>query len=315
MGRALISICIPAYKRVNYLRRLLDSIADQTFRDFEVVISDDSGDHSVENLLASYTAKFPVRYYKNDTAKGTPANWNAAIAAASGEWIKLMHDDDWFASPESLARFAGKTKEAKKIICSGYTSQFENNPQQNQLHLLSSAQHRRIERNPCLLLLQNLIGPPSTMMVHHTISGRYDERMKWRVDCDYYVTVLSGERSFAYINTPLINIGMSDSQVTNTCINNAAVEIPEGFILLQKHGASQLRTIRIYDAWWRLFRNMRITTREQLHQYGDQPWPEIIYKMVNDLKKAPEGIYRSGIVSKMCMLFSYLRNRNSATST
>ena len=40
----LISICIPAYKHPDFLKRLLDSISIQSFRDFEVIISDDSPD-------------------------------------------------------------------------------------------------------------------------------------------------------------------------------------------------------------------------------------------------------------------------------
>ena len=46
----LISICIPAYKRIDYLQKLLDSISIQTFKDYEVIVTDDSPDESVEIL-------------------------------------------------------------------------------------------------------------------------------------------------------------------------------------------------------------------------------------------------------------------------
>jgi glycosyltransferase involved in cell wall biosynthesis len=65
MDKIKISICIPAYKRVNYLRRLLDSIAIQTFRDFEVIITDDSDDLSVKELSYLYKDKFQLCYHKN----------------------------------------------------------------------------------------------------------------------------------------------------------------------------------------------------------------------------------------------------------
>jgi len=45
-----ISICIPAYKNVGFLERLLHSISIQSFADYEVVITDDSPDDSVKNL-------------------------------------------------------------------------------------------------------------------------------------------------------------------------------------------------------------------------------------------------------------------------
>ena len=46
-----ISICIPAYKNTTYVGRLLDSISEQTFTDYEVVVTDDSPDDSVKNFL------------------------------------------------------------------------------------------------------------------------------------------------------------------------------------------------------------------------------------------------------------------------
>jgi glycosyltransferase involved in cell wall biosynthesis len=43
----LISICIPAYKRTEFLQRLLDSIDIQTFKNFEVIVTDDSPGNDV----------------------------------------------------------------------------------------------------------------------------------------------------------------------------------------------------------------------------------------------------------------------------
>src|SRR5882724_7428907 len=102
----LISICIPAYKGIEYLQRLLDSIAMQTFRNFELVITDDSPDDTVKELCKQYQNQFPLNYHRNPVPLGTPANWNEAISKAVGEWIKLMHDDDWFYDKNSLAYFA-----------------------------------------------------------------------------------------------------------------------------------------------------------------------------------------------------------------
>ena len=46
-----VSICIPAYKRISYLKRLLESIIIQTYKDYEVIITDDSDNDSVKDLL------------------------------------------------------------------------------------------------------------------------------------------------------------------------------------------------------------------------------------------------------------------------
>ncbi|MDO9375073.1 MAG: glycosyltransferase family 2 protein [Ferruginibacter sp.] len=103
---ALISICIPAYKRIKDLKQLLDSINVQTFKDFEVIVTDDSPDDTVRKFLVEYNPDFKLVYFKNDPVLGTPENWNEGIRKATGDWIKIMHDDDYFTSIYSLQFFA-----------------------------------------------------------------------------------------------------------------------------------------------------------------------------------------------------------------
>ena len=66
MKDVFISICIPAYKRIDFLKRLLDSIAIQSFRDFEVIVTDDSPSDEVELFCKLYNKRFVLYYYKNE---------------------------------------------------------------------------------------------------------------------------------------------------------------------------------------------------------------------------------------------------------
>lgn len=304
----LISICIPAYKRIAYLQRLLDSIALQTFRDFEVVVSDDSPDDSVQVVCEQYRSKFKLLYYKNKVALGTPANWNFGISKATGEWIKLMHDDDWFANENALAVFAKYTNKSK-FIFSAYTNHYENGTVQEVY--LRHFWSKKIIKEPAVLIAENVIGPPSVTLIHRSIKEQYDERLPWRVDIEFYYRVLKATQNYYYINEPLVNVGISESQVTQSCIYKPEVELPEGYILLQKQGIAPLRNILVYDAWWRLLRNMHITTVNQLEQYGNKHWPKVIINMVNDLANAPNVLLNVGVSSKMLMTVSYLKNKKT----
>ncbi|HEY4935407.1 MAG TPA: glycosyltransferase, partial [Puia sp.] len=63
MGEApFISICIPAYQRSGYLRRLLDSIEIQTFHRFEVIITDDSPGSELQDLVENHPLHPMIRY-------------------------------------------------------------------------------------------------------------------------------------------------------------------------------------------------------------------------------------------------------------
>lgn len=304
-----ISICIPAYKRPANLKRLLASVAAQSFRDFEVVITDDSPDDSVKKVVETFY-NLPIHYFKNAPALGTPANWNRGIALAEGEWIKLMHDDDWFASPQSLQRFAEKTEYGKKFIFSRYKNVFEDGAAE--MPAFPQGWKKKVLRQPMVLISQNVIGPPSVTLIHRSIKQRYDERMKWRVDQEFYIRLLQQEKDYALIDEPLINVGISDTQVTNDCLNNPDVELPEGLILLGKNGVKPLKNLLVYDAWWRILRNNGIRSERQLQAYvKDFPWPAVVLGMLLHQTKISGKLLQIGAVSKAAMFWSFMRNQRN----
>jgi glycosyltransferase involved in cell wall biosynthesis len=304
-----ISICIPAYKRPENLQRLLISIAAQTFKDYEIIITDDSPDDSVKKMVDQFS-ELPISYFKNENSLGTPANWNRAISLAKGEWIKLMHDDDWFQNENSLQQFAERTSTGKAFIFSGFVTVFESG-KEKESHF-PSLWKKMIVNNPLTLLARNVIGTPSVTLIHRSFAEPYDERMKWRVDIDYYIRLLAKEKTFALIEEPLVNVGMSEGQVTNYSINRPEVELPEGLFLLKKYGTAPLKHIMVYDAWWRILRNTGTRTEEQLNQFTQNiGWPVAIVKMVSDQSKISQRLLKYGIISKMAMFFSYIKNKKS----
>lgn len=300
-----ISICIPAYKRPENIRRLLESISEQMFSNYEVVITDDSPDESVKNILGEFK-HLPIRYFKNEKALGTPANWNFGISKAKGEWIKIMHDDDWFSNPNALFLFAEATKCGKKFIVSRYCNVFSFEKKQP---AFPKSWQKKIVHQPMVLLARNVLGPPSVTLIHTSVKEQYDELMKWRVDIDFYIRILKQEQNFFLIDKPLINVGISESQVTNACIDQPEVELPEGLLLLNKYGVSPLKNVWVYDAWWRILRNVNIRSKEQLQQYTpNEQWSELILNMVDHQSKIPKLLLRNGLLSKPAMLLSFLLN-------
>lgn len=301
-----ISICIPAYKRPENIKRLLKSVEVQFYNDYEIIITDDSPDDSVKNILKEFE-NLPIRYFKNERTLGTPANWNDGISKAEGEWIKIMHDDDWFSTPNALFLFAEATKFGKKFIVSRYCNVFSFEKKQP---AFSKSWQKKIVRQPMVLLARNVIGPPSVTLIHRSVKEQYDELMKWRVDIDFYIRILQRERDFFLIDKPLIHVGISESQVTNDCINQPEVELPEGLVLLNKYGVSPLKNVWIYDAWWRILRNVNIRSKEQLQQYtSSAKWPKLILKMFDHQSKIRKSLLNHGFVSKPAMFVSFLLNR------
>src|SRR5438105_2928907 len=90
------SICIPQYGRTSFLLRAIDSFAEQTFRDFEVCISDDvSPDRRQDELIARLRGhSIPFRFARQLHNLRYDANLRAAIGLASGRYCVLMGNDD-----------------------------------------------------------------------------------------------------------------------------------------------------------------------------------------------------------------------------
>lgn len=307
-GHPLISICIPCYKRTVPLRRLLGSISKQTYRNFEVVVTDDSPDDSVKEVCAEFSSLFTLIYQKNGTPKGTPDNWNEAVAIASGVWIKIMHDDDWFLSENSLERFQAAITAAdnKHFIFCAYQNIREETLEISGISYPSSTALSGLRKSPFILMAKNHIGPPSCTLYRRNNSILFDESLKWLVDLDFYIRYLLENPGIHYVNEPLVNIGLSESQVTQQVFGDPNVVVPEYFNILNKFGSWRLKDLRIYDAYWRMFRNLKVNTATGIKEAGYcGNVPQVILQMLPFQRLMPFSLLKIGVFSKLMMLTSY----------
>ena len=93
MTQPTVSVVMPTYQRLTYLRDALESVLAQTYRDFEIVVSDNGSSHEVRTLVESYGDP-RVQYRHNGRNIGLQANVLAGYRAARGELLTTLHDDD-----------------------------------------------------------------------------------------------------------------------------------------------------------------------------------------------------------------------------
>jgi glycosyltransferase involved in cell wall biosynthesis len=121
--RPKVSIGLPVHNGENYLREALDSILSQTFRNFEVVISDNASKDSTEAICRDYAAKdHRIRYFRNNRNLGAARNFNLAFELSSGEYFKWAAHDDLI-DREFLSRCVSVLDEDPSIVaCFAMTS-------------------------------------------------------------------------------------------------------------------------------------------------------------------------------------------------
>ena len=96
-----VSVIVPVFNRAGSIPRALESVAAQTFQDYEIIVVDDgSTDGSADVVERLGLAR--VRLIRSPQNRGAAAARNIGISAASGQWIAFLDSDDFWA-PDKLA--------------------------------------------------------------------------------------------------------------------------------------------------------------------------------------------------------------------
>jgi len=115
-GAPAVSVLVPAFNDERHLAAALASLAAQSAGDFEAIVSDDgSSDRTPEVAQAWVEKDRRFRLQRNPCNLGMTENWNAALAAARGQFVaKLDADDVW--APELLAQLRRALDEDRESV-------------------------------------------------------------------------------------------------------------------------------------------------------------------------------------------------------
>jgi len=227
-----VSICIPTYKQTKYLKLCLDSVLAQSFKDYEVIITDDTPDDTVKNFIAGYNIP-NLHYFKNPVSLGTPGNWNAAISKAKGKYVKVMHHDDYFLNKDSLSKFV-KVAEGNNcsfVFCN--TEVWHVSDDSRRISKPNEIQLEKLSQSPFFLFFRNKIGSPSATFFARS-EMKFDENLKWLVDVDFYIQYLK-KHPFIHLNETLVcTAHEAPGQVTQEVQSDKTVQIKEHVLVFLK---------------------------------------------------------------------------------
>jgi len=108
-----VTVLVTVYKRTRFLNEAIKSALEQTFRSFEIIVTDDSDSDAVRAICDSFHSPF-IRYRKNVFTLGVTLNLRAAICEARGEYIAILNDDDAW-EPEFLDKLVLPLQEDSNI--------------------------------------------------------------------------------------------------------------------------------------------------------------------------------------------------------
>ena len=94
MEKELVSIIMPSYNTANYISGSINSIMNQTYKNWELIIVDDCSTDNTDEIVNKFLKDKRIRYFKNDKNKGAAISRNKALREAKGKWIAFLDSDD-----------------------------------------------------------------------------------------------------------------------------------------------------------------------------------------------------------------------------
>ncbi|SKB70592.1 Glycosyltransferase involved in cell wall bisynthesis [Parapedobacter luteus] len=236
--KPLVSVCIPVYNGAKFVQEALDSLTSQTYRNLEVIISDDCSEDNTIQICEKFQEKtgFPTFIYRHKP-EGIGANWNHCIEKANGSYIKFLFQDDILepACIEKMLATFSVYPEVGLVACKRIfiiDSLYEGTPKikkwlddygnlqkslptqpHNGIYLLDRSvfKYRTFFDKPF-----NKIGEPTAVMFRRELFdelGPFNTALKQMLDYEYWYRILK-EHPIAVLDEALIKFRLHEDQTT-----------------------------------------------------------------------------------------------------
>lgn len=223
MEEPLVSVPVITYNSSEYIIEGLESIKAQTYKNIELIISDDCSTDNTVELCREWLAKNKDRFVRtslvtSEKNTGTAGNCNRAISYCHGEWIKMLAGDDLLLPDciEKNIEYITKMPDAEVVFSNVQVFKVKNEEKVIE-KLYFTKEHELFfslsNENQLKMLLRNNILPAASSFIRTTLlkKYRYDETYFCLEDAPMWITLLqNGIKFFAFNDiTAMYRIGDS----------------------------------------------------------------------------------------------------------
>lgn len=218
-----VSVVIPTYNSARYVTQAVDSVLNQTYTDFEILVVDDGSTDETAEVMRRYEPR--VRYIRQSNG-GVALARNRGIEEASGQYIAFLDaDDTWFADKLERQVTALENSSNHRVCYTAFTVV------DSDLNPLGTIRSKRVgSALEDLLLRGNVVGSICTLLCERSLletSGGFDPRLSQCADWDMWVR-LAAETDFLYIDEPTVTYRQ---HATNMSRNASLLEHDSLYVL------------------------------------------------------------------------------------
>lgn len=206
-----VSVIILTRNRPQFLVKAINSVLNQTFTDFEIIIVDDASTDETPQVIKSFEDK-RIKSIRNNINRGAAGSRNEGLKIVKGEYVAFLDDDDeWLPQKLELQiRVLGKENRELGVVYTGYYKWDLDTG--NAISSIIPQKKGKVSED---LFAQNWIGN-STVLVKHACFqdvGEYDENLPIGEDHDMWIRIAK-KYEFDYIEVPLVKYGVHNQQIT-----------------------------------------------------------------------------------------------------
>lgn len=204
MGK--ISVIIPTYNRGEFIKKTINSVLNQTIKNFELIIVDDGSTDNTKEIIEEFIKKDDrVKYFyqKNSGSPSEPRN--LGIEKAQGEYIAFLDsDDEWLPEKleKQLAHFKSLKDECAVVGCYAYVIEDHKKP-----YIEKRSDTNNIEdfllKNDTFFYSSSSVFLKRELLNKYNI--KYDSNLKIGEDLDFYISIAKIYINFSFVKEPLFN--------------------------------------------------------------------------------------------------------------
>lgn len=196
-GEPLVTVTIPMYNNERFIRQTIESILDQTYTNFELLIYDDNSTDGSYEIAASF--KDPrLRVFKNERNLGPEGNWNRSINEVRGKYVKLVCGDDVLypdCLEKQVAVFEKNPCSGISLVCSQRTIiDPEGKSLIKKINLVDKGRHKAVDVTRKLIRMgTNILGEPACGLYPSSLlpyTHGYSARVPYTIDLEFWMQLL-----------------------------------------------------------------------------------------------------------------------------
>lgn len=204
-----VSVIIPTYNRANYICEAIDSVLNQTFQDFEIIVVDDGSTDNTREVLEQYNKRIKYFYKTNG---GEASARNLGVERSNGEYIAFLDSDDLWLPDKLKKQMTVFEKNSDIGLVYAQVYSIDKNG-----HLTGQIKPAKPARNLNDLLDGHRISMMTVVVKKTDLlkAGLFDKEIKVAVDTDMWIR-LARNIKIDFIEEPLAKYRWHSNNISNS---------------------------------------------------------------------------------------------------